>query len=56
MSAIAPLNQMQKTSFNLGGNDRQSSPNSMKLNKMTPNYYLPKLKSYNTQINFLINP
>ena len=37
LSSITPLNQMQKTSFNIGGNDRQTSPNAMKLNKITPN-------------------
>ena len=44
MYAITPLNQMQKTSFNLGGNDRQTSPNSMKLNKITPNAYVLNIK------------
>ena len=34
---------MQKTSFNLGGNDRKSSPNAMKLNKMTSNAYVMKI-------------
>ena len=38
MSAITPL------SFNLSGNDRQTSPNAMKLNKITPNAYVMNIK------------
>ena len=44
MYAITPLNQMQKTSFNLGANNRKTSPNAMKLNKITPNAYVLKIK------------
>ena len=46
MSDITPLNHMQKDQFNLGGNDRQTSPNAMKLNKMIPNDYVMKLKTH----------
>ena len=37
MSAITPLIRCKNTSFNLGENDRKTSPNAMKLNKITPN-------------------
>ena len=58
MSSITPLNQMQKTSFNLGWNDRQSSPNAMKLNKMTPNAYVLNIKLilYINNIPFIHKP
>ena len=39
MSSITQI-RFKKTSFNLGENDRQSSPNAMKLNEMTPNSYV----------------
>ena len=35
---------MQKASFNPRGNDRKTSPNAMKLKKITPNDYVMKIK------------
>ena len=34
----------KNTSFNLGGNDRKTSPNAMKLKNITPNAYVMKIK------------